>query len=362
VLIAELRRRLGSLALDVRLEAPPGETLVLVGENGAGKSTILNLLAGLLDPDEGRIELDGAVYYDAAAGVCVPAYERAIGYVFQDYALFPHLSVAENVAFGLRAAGTARAAARDRAGAALARVGLTALAGRTPGELSGGQRQRVALARALVLEPRLLLLDEPLSALDPQTRREVRAELRHALRGLACATVLVTHDPFEALVFGREIAVVEQGRLAQVGSRDDLLRQPRSRYVAELLGLNLFTGRVAARAPDGLAEIATADGGRLHVVLDERGADGQEVLVAVDPREITLHPAPPSGTAQNVFAGTVAQLVPEPPFGERVRAVLDTTPPLVAEVTAHAVQQLGLREGTPVHASFKAVAARAYAA
>jgi molybdate transport system ATP-binding protein len=229
------------------------------------------------------------------------------------------------------------------------------LAAERPPRLSGGQQQRVALARALVLEPKLALLDEPLSALDLQTRRQIRAELRRLIAGFGGATIFVTHSPFEAMAFGDRIAVIERGKLVQLGGRDDLLRHPRSQYVAELMGVNFFRGTVAASA-DGIAEVRTAEGS-LHVV--EAGS-GEEIFVAVDPRSITLHAEPPRGTAQNVFEGTIAEIVPEPPFGERVRVILHSRPPLVAEVTAHAVESMRLHAGLRVFASFKAVSARAY--
>ena len=356
MLDAEFAKHLETFDLAVRLTAEAGRTLVLVGESGAGKSTILNILAGLIHPDRGTIRLDGGTYFASDQGIAVPPASRDVGYVFQEYALFPHLTVAENIGFGLRAQGQPRAAVGARVAAILDQLGLRALAARRPSGLSGGQQQRVALARALVLQPRLLLLDEPLSALDLQTRREVRTELRRLLAALPCITVLVTHNPLEAVIFGDAIAVVEGGRIVQVGTREDLLRTPRSRYVAELMGLNLFRGRVASRDPSGLAEIHTDDGA-LRIV--DSGTPG-EVFVAVDPREITLHATAPTGTAQNVFYGAIVQVVPEPPLGERVRVTLATRPPLVAEVTAHAVRTLGLREGISVYASFKATAATGY--
>ncbi len=173
----------------------------------------------------------------------LPPFDRPVGYVSQSYALFPHLDARDNVAFGLRASGLGRRAARHEAGALLERLGIGDLAARRPGQLSGGQQQRVALARALILEPALLLLDEPLSALDVETRHAVRSELRQLLAALSCVTVFVTHSPLEALVFGDRIVVLEHGRVAQVGDRAALLRQPRSRYVATLLGLNLLPGQ-----------------------------------------------------------------------------------------------------------------------
>ena len=350
MLAATLAKRLGGFALAATLEVEAGATLVLVGESGAGKTTLLRLLAGLVEADEGRIALDGEVWLDRAAGVSLPAWRREVGYLAQDYALFPHLSVRANVGFGLRARGLHGRLVQDRVEAALGGLGLAELAARRPDQLSGGQRQRVALARALVLEPRLLLLDEPLSALDLQTRRAVRGELKRTLSGLTCATLYVTHSPVEAIAFGDRIAVLEAGRITQAGAPEELLRRPRSPYVAEFMGVNLFQGTVGARDESGLARIRTPFG---SVVAVDPGEPG-EVLVALNPREVTLHLAPPAGSAQNVFSGRIVELVPEPPFGERIRVALDSTPPLVAEVTRHAVESLGLREGLEVHAAFKA--------
>lgn len=356
MLEAEFAVQLRDFPLAVSLSAEEGGMLVLVGESGAGKSTILNILAGLIDPDRGTIRLNGETYFDSAQGVAIPAYDRSVGYVFQDYALFPHLSVYDNIAFGFRAQGIPDRRLRLRVHEMLERLGVAELAASRPTALSGGQQQRVAVARALVLQPRLLLLDEPMSALDLQTRRQVRAELRRILAGLPCVTLFVTHSPFEAMAFGQRIAVVEQGRIAQVGAREDFLRHPRSRYVAELMGVNLFRGRVVARDQSGLAQVETS-GGILHVIVED---PIDETFIAVDPNEVTLHTEPPTGSAQNVFHGRIAELVPDPPFGERVRVVLDTHPRLVAQVTARAVHTLGLREGLEVYATFKATAASVY--
>ncbi|HYM91209.1 MAG TPA: ABC transporter ATP-binding protein [bacterium] len=356
MLDAAFSKALGAFELTVEMTAEAGQTLVLVGESGAGKSTILNVLAGLVHPDRGTIRLDATRYFSSEDGIAVPPESRDIGYVFQDYALFPHLSVFENAAFGLRAQGRHPAEVSRRVDGILRQLGVQDLAGRRPSSLSGGQLQRIALARALVLTPRVLLLDEPMSALDLGTRSVVRGELRRVLAALRCITILVTHHPLDAVVFGDRIAVVEGGKFAQVGTREELLRRPRSRYVADLMGLNFFSGRIARREPPGLVEIETGDG-TLRIV-DPGGED--EIFVAVDPREITLHSGPPAGTAQNVFRGRILELVPEPPLGERIRAVLATRPRLVAEITAHAVRTLGLREGTEVYASFKATAAKGY--
>ena len=347
-------RRRGEFLLSLELSLGRGETTVLVGESGAGKTTLLRLVAGLDQPDEGRLALDARVWADTAAGVVLPAWRRSVGYVFQDYALFPHLSVGENVAFGLRAGGAGRRESADRTRAILERLGIADLAGRKVAGLSGGQQQRVALARALVLDPEVLLLDEPLSALDLRTRRGVRGELRRLLRGLTCRTLYVTHNPVEAMFFGERLVVLERGRITQSGTRDELLRHPRSAYVAELVGTNLLYG-----SPERLGgtEVRTGSG---SIMVGPEAAEG-EVFATVSPREITLYRERPEASAQNLFTGPIVELVPEPPGGERVRVALATTPPLVAEVTREAVAALELREGMVVHAGFKATGVRTYA-
>ena len=348
-------------ALDVHLEQEEGRTLVVVGESGAGKTTLLRLLAGLEVPDGGRIALGGETWFDADAPgrAWRPAWARPVGYVGQDYALFPHLTVRDNVAFGLAARGWRAGAARERAAPLLTRFGIADLAGRSPRELSGGQQQRAALARALATEPRLLLLDEPLSALDQGTRQEVRGELRDALARSGCTAVYVTHEPLEALLFGDRIAVLEAGRLTQIGDREELLRRPRSPYVASLLGANLFRGTLTRDpgAPTGSpARVETPQG---SLVVPDPGLSG-EVYVSVSPRDITLYLAPPVGSAQNIFHGEIVEVVPQPPDGERVRVVVRSRPPLVTEVTRTAARALNLAPGTWVYAGFKATGAAVY--
>jgi molybdate transport system ATP-binding protein len=237
----------------------------------------------------------------------------------------------------------------------LERLGIAELGELRPTQLSGGQRQRVALARALVLEPDILLLDEPMSALDPRTQREVRGELSELLSSFGGVVLLVTHNPLEALAFGERIAVLEDGNISHLGDREELLRHPRSRYVAELIGVNFLRGRVE-QVSDGLASVRTQNG-VLQVL--EAGL-GEDVFVAVEPHAITLHVERPQGTAQNVFRGPIVEIAPEPPYGDRVRVVVDCQPALVAEITAHAVEAMSLRPGVEVYASFKASAARAY--
>jgi molybdate transport system ATP-binding protein len=350
VLKLELVKRLGAFSLEVALGIQERSVMVLVGESGSGKTTLLRLVAGLTQPDRGRIEVDGKLWFDDASKTAWPAMERSVGFVAQDYALFPHLTVAENVAFGLRAQGFGAREGTARVAVALERLGIRSLGARRPHELSGGQQQRVAIARAIVLEPRVLLLDEPLSALDLQTRRAIRTTLREIFAGMPCTTIYVTHSPAEALALGERITVLEDGRVSQSGSRDDLMRHPRSTYVAEFLGVNLFRGAIAPRGLEGSSAITLPEG---ELVLAPGEAEG-DVSVVVHPREITLALEKPTGTARNVFAGTVEEIVPEPPAGDLVRVSIATTPPLIAEVTREAVEALGLRSGMRVYASFKA--------
>ncbi|HTO92330.1 MAG TPA: ABC transporter ATP-binding protein [Candidatus Sulfotelmatobacter sp.] len=352
----QVKKQLGSFALDVELATADRGVLVLVGESGSGKSTLLRLIAGIFAPDSGKIVLEGAVLDDTAESAHVPAEARRVGYVPQDYALFPHLTARENVAFGLRARGVAGDELGERTRAALQRMGLAELAGHHPAQLSGGQQQRVALARALVLEPALLLLDEPLAALDLKSRRSIRAELRRLLDELPCVSLFVTHSPAEALAFGEQIAVLESGRITQLGRRDELMHRPRSRYIAEFLGTNLFRARVRAVGEGSVAILAVENGEIAAAPTELEG----EVFAVVDPREITISLELPEGSAQNVLPGRVEDLQPEPPGGERIRVSLASRPPLVADLTRAAVDRLRLAPGREVYASFKATGVRVF--
>jgi molybdate transport system ATP-binding protein len=356
VLAARLADRRGELALEVELAAEAGTTTVLVGESGAGKTTVLRLLAGLDRPARGTVTVDGQPWLDTDRGLELPPWRRPVGYVPQDYALFPHLTVERNVAFGLETQRLSPAVRRDRVRSALATAGVAELAERLPGRLSGGEQQRVALARALAPAPRLLLLDEPLAALDLRTRRAVRTELRELLARLPCITLYVTHSPIEALVFGDRIVVLERGRVTQEGGREELLRHPRSAFVAELMGTNLFIGHRGPASADDAGSVRTAGG---EIAVSGPTARG-DVFLTVSPREITLFREHPEGSAQNVFEGPIVELVPEPPAGERVRVVLGTRPVLVAEVTREAVAALALQQGLRVFASFKATGVTLY--
>jgi molybdate transport system ATP-binding protein len=346
---ARVRLTLGKLELEVELAVATGELVVLLGPNGAGKTTLLRALAGLVPLEEGRVTLDGMVLDDVDGGVHVPTERRPVGFVFQDYLLFPHLSAVENVAFGLRARGLARAEARRRAADWLDRVGLAAHAGARPRSLSGGQAQRVALARAMVGDPRLLLLDEPLAALDAATRAVLRRDLRRHLASFDGTRLLVTHDPLEAIALADRLVVLEGGRVTQTGSPAEVSQRPRSRYVAELVGVNLYRGH----AGDGA--IVLEGGGRLVAAGGHRG----EVFAAVHPHAVALHRRPPEGTPRNSWPGTADALET---IDDRVRVRVAGAVPIVAEVTPAAATELRLADGGPVWATVKATEVQVYPA
>ena len=336
--------RRGDFTLDVDLSAGAGEVLAVLGPNGSGKSTLLGALSGLLAIDAGRIRVDDVVLDDPAADVFVPPERRPIGVVFQDHVLFAHLSARENVAFGLRARGTGKVQARSIAMAWLERVGLARFADARPAQLSGGQAQRVALARALATDPALLLLDEPLAALDVSTRQEVRRSLREHLATFPGMRLLVTHDPVDAYALADRVAILEHGRIAQIGTIAQVTAHPRSRYVAELVGTNLVRGVVA----DGV--LVTDTGARIAVA-----ADPGPVFAVIRPQAITLSlSADPSSSARNTWLGVVGDVER---LGDRARIGVTGDRggiDVVAEITTASLDDLALRPGDPVHASLKA--------
>lgn len=346
---AEISLTLGSLTLDVEMAVATGEVVAILGPNGSGKTTLLRAVAGLLPLTQGRLVLDGKVLEDPAANLRVPTEQRAIGFVFQDYLLFPHLSVLENVAFGLRARGTPRREARRRAQGWLERSGLGRYAGERPRSLSGGQAQRVALARALIADPRLLLLDEPLTALDAGARVEVRRELRRHLASFEGTRLLVTHNPLEAAALADRLVVLEGGRVVQSGSPIEVAERPRSAYVAELAGLNLFRGR-------GFGDHVQLESGA-RIITPEAGHG--EVFAVVHPRAVSLHRRRPEGTPRNVWEGSIAGLDPE---GDRARVRVEGTVPMVAEVTTAGAAALALGAGDRIWMSIKATEVSVYPA
>lgn len=338
---ADIHIRLGTFALDVAVAVEPGEVLAVLGPNGSGKTTFLRTVAGLLPVDRGRIRIGDTVLDDAGAEIFVPPERRPVGVVFQQYLLFEHLNALDNVAFGLRARGTSKAVARRRAHDWLERVGLGTQTRARPRELSGGQAQRVALARALAIDPQILLLDEPLAALDVATRRQVRRDLREHLDGFDGVRVLVTHDPLDAYALADRVAIFDQGGIVQTGTVSEITSHPRSRYVAELIGTNLITGTLG---PGGLV---TPDGVRIAVVAEFTGP----AFAVVRPQSVTLSRHVADTSARNTLTGVIDDI---DRLGDRVRVGVDAPVHLTAEITADALDNLQLRIGDRVQAAIKA--------
>ncbi len=332
--------------VELALSVDDGETLALLGPNGAGKSTAVEALAGVVPLRAGTIVLDGRAIHE------LPPQRRPIGITFQDGLLFAHLTAIENVAFPLRARGDRAGDARRRAGGLLTRLAPSVRADARPRGLSGGERQRVALARALASEPRLLLLDEPLSAVDVRARGDLRRLLHDVLQGFAGPCVLVTHDPVDALTLADRIAILEEGRLVQTGTPDQIRRAPLTPYAAELVGLNLFEGTLEP-LDDGSGRLRTSEGSVVVAWPDDlERAVRPGVLATLRPADVALHRDRPEGSPRNVLQGSVAEVAVH---GERARVRLDSTPPVVAEITMGSVDRLGIREGVHAYASFKAV-------
>lgn len=330
--------------LDLTLTAPPGEVLALLGPNGAGKSTALRALAGLLPLTTGHLHLDGRPLEHT------PPESRPVGVVFQDYLLFPHLTALDNIAFGPRCQGATKANSRTTAQTWLTRMGLEDHATKKPRHLSGGQAQRVALARALATNPRLLLLDEPLAALDARTRLEVRAQLRRHLAEFEAVAVLVTHDPLDAMVLADRLVVIENGRTVQEGPPSDIARHPRTDYIAQLVGLNLYKGTA-----DGTT--VTLDTGQLVATTEHLTGPA---FVAFPPSAVTLHRTRPTDTsARNLWHCEVAGMETH---GDQIRADLTGDLPLTADLTTVSAAELNLTPGTTLWATVKATQTHAYPA
>ena len=333
---ARIVTSVGDFHLDAQLACAPGETVALLGPNGAGKSMIVKAIAGLQPIERGCIRIDSTPVDEPASTTFIPPEHRRVGVVFQDYLLFSHMSVRQNIEFGprnLKVTGTTQPW--------IERLDLTELLERKPAQLSGGQSQRVAIARALATNPRALLLDEPLAALDAATKQEVRGQLRHFLTDFEHGTILVTHDPLDALVLADRIVVVEDGRVTQQGPTAEVASQPRTDYLAKVLGVNLLRGDVyeGVMTPDG--------GGSLVVSTDLEGP----AVVVIRPQAITLHAKNPEGSARNVWESTVLGIETH---HDQVRVALSGPPELTAAVTHAAVADLKLVPGQRVWMSLKA--------
>ncbi|WP_329463663.1 ABC transporter permease [Streptomyces sp. NBC_01431] len=321
------------------LDAEPGTTIAVVGENGAGKTTLLRALLGLTPRAHAELRLGDL---DATA---LPPHKRGVAWVPQDGALFPHLTALANTAYGLRAQGVSRTEARANAQHWLDRLGVGHLAQRKPAQLSGGQAQRVALARALAARPRLLLLDEPLAALDQTTRAHVRHTLRTHLDGFGGVCLIVTHDPVEAVSLADRVLVLEAGRTLQDAPPSEVTRNPRSPWVARMLGRNAWAGEANG---DGLA---LSGGGR--IVAAEQLPEGSRALAIIAPESVSVHRKRPDGSPRNVWSGTVREITAS---GSRLRVLIGSAeaPDLIAEITPEAALELGLVDGAAVWSSVKA--------
>ena len=329
---------LRAFRLELTLEV--ASTVALVGPSGAGKTTVLRAIAGLATPESGRIAVGEDVLFDRGLGLDLPPEQRRVGLVFQDYALFPHMTVRRNVEY----------AGAGRADEYLERFGIRQLASARPGELSGGEKQRVALARALARRPRVLLLDEPLSALDAHTKTTVRAELHALLADLDIPVLLVTHDFDDAAALADRVSVIVDGTLRQTGTPGELVSQPADSFVASFTGANLLHGH-AEPAASGPSRVRLDDG---TVVATADPAHGR-VALAVYPWDVTIALAPPHDSALNVIHAPVRKIAE---LGNRVRL---TVGPVSAEITAESAARLGVVEGQAVYASFKATGTRVVA-
>lgn len=350
MLAARLALRAGALDLDIDLEVPAGGRLALAGPSGAGKTSVLRLIAGLLNPDRGHISCGEQVWLDTHRHVNLAPERRGCGFVFQDYALFAHLSAWRNVAYGLR--GLPRAQRRTVAVGMLERFSMATRADARTSELSGGERQRVALARALAPSPQLLLLDEPLSALDARTRPRAGLELASILAEIGATTIVVTHDFHEASLLGERVGVIDRGRLVQLAEASELAASPASSFVADFTGAVVLTG-YAEPGPDGLTDVRLDGGGLVRSTDAGRGS----VAIGVYPWELTLHATQtsPEGSAQNRLPARVSSITT---VGNRVRVGLQACQPLVAEITSPAARDLSLDVGAEVLVSWKATATR----
>jgi molybdate transport system ATP-binding protein len=343
-LICECRKRLASgFELDAALQVPLEESsvTVLFGPSGSGKTTLLRVLAGLERPDSGKILFRGAVWFDGARGFAMEPQQRRAAFLFQDYALFPHLTVMENVAY---------AASRETAAAMLERFGIAELAGRLPRAISGGQQQRVALARALASQPALLLLDEPLSALDAATRIRTRRELRQALIESRVPSIVVTHDRAEAIALGDRMAVMAGGSIRQVGQVEEVFRRPADALVAESVGVeNVLSGQVVGHGA-GLVTVVVS--GRNLQAIDSGETGTVHACIRAEDIAVALHQAADS-SIRNRLAGVVQAVTVE---GALARVEIDCGFPLIALVTAQSAAELALAPGDTVSAVVKATA------
>lgn len=349
-MVLRIQAEIPERGVDVAFEVGDGETVALLGPNGAGKSTVISLLAGLVQAQRGRADLNGTTLFDLGKGVSLPAYRRGTSLLAQDALLFPHLSAEDNVAFGPRSTGASRKAARAAARHWLAETDASSLASKRPGELSGGQAQRVALARALAAEPDLLLLDEPMAALDVETVPLMRRLLKRVLAGRSA--LIVTHDILDALTLADRVLVMQEGRIVESGPPAEVLRRPRNPFTASLAGLNLVRGSCSG------GRLVTAGG--LQIAVPDAGAAAGGALLAVfPPSAVAVRRSGAAGTAdpgREILSVTVTDLEPQ---GDRIRV---RAAGLAADISPAAAAELSLSIGEPVEFVLDSSAVTSYAA
>ncbi|MDQ6767700.1 MAG: ABC transporter ATP-binding protein [Candidatus Eremiobacteraeota bacterium] len=350
MLHVDIAARAGSLPVSCSFAVPSANTIALVGASGAGKTTVLRAIAGLIRPQLGRIVHHERVWFDADRRIFVPAQHRDCAMVFADHALFAHMNVIENVAFGPHALGQRREAAK-KAQHALELVGVAELGSRRASSLSSGEAQRVAIARALAVQPRVLLLDEPLSAIDVERRSPIRLALQRVIAQHSMCAVLVTHDPVEAMLFSETLVVMEGGAVVQRGSATELRERPRTSYVAAFAGVNLYRGSARPLA-DGVSAVEVA-GTTMTIV----GSATGPISLVVDPESVVLSQAPTATSARNLLHGSVASVVPD---GASLRVSIASVPPITARITKTAADELGIVPGANVYATFKASEVRVH--
>jgi molybdate transport system ATP-binding protein len=347
------RKKLRDFSIDVDF-CIESNVAVLLGPSGHGKTMVLNMIAGITRPDDGKISIGNTLLFDSSKGISVGMEKRNIGFVFQDYALFPHLSVFENVAYGLKARGLPAVEIQLRVMRELERLAISNLQNESPARLSAGQRQRVALARALIIDPCLLLMDEPLSALDMQLRSRVRSELKELLHQFEIPTIIVTHDVLDAVGLGGTVMVLEHGHIAQKGSYEDLLAAPSSRFVAEFVESNAYSGKVKSIDAHGDAIITLENGLEISAILEESYRD--TILIVIHPWDVTLQKNS-EGAVRNMLKGKVLSIAP---LRDRVRVTVDAGIRITAEITRPSLEKLRLKEGDDIYAGFKTMSVRVF--
>ena len=347
VRLTDICLKKGSFSLkQISLTVQEGECFILLGPTGSGKTTVLETIAGLNRPSRGEVWIGGQRVTPLKPEA------RHIGYVPQDYALFPHLTVRNNLTLACRLQRLPRQEIEKRLAEMSELLHIGPLLSRRPAGLSGGEKQRVALARALMIKPRVLLLDEPLSALDAATRGSVRIELRRLLLQSATTSLIVTHDFLDALTLGHRICVMDQGRIVQIGTPEELLSRPRSRFVANFTGVNFLEGQMQPSERNGW-RVARVGEVSIYCASDLPG----EVLLTFSPSEVKVSTTPPTDGTPNVFPSTLRGILC---LGDRVRLSLDCGPVLAAEVSTQTLQELDLKEGDAVFASFQPAAVKVY--